>query len=123
MLNHRFILPEGILVLNPESPLETADFVALGHQLDPYIAAHGNLPGLMIHAKVFPGWANIEALLAHVKFIEGHLQKVQKLAVVSDNPILTEVPKIVAHLVRAEVRHFPGCEYEAALQWLKAPRT
>jgi hypothetical protein len=38
---------------------------------------------------------------------------------VSDNHILTEVPKIAAHLVHAEVKHFPESEYEAALQWLK----
>jgi len=122
-LNHKLLSPEGILILEPDSPLEAADFAALGRQIDPYIAEHGKLPGLMIHAKVFPGWTNLEAFLAHVKFIEGHLQKVQKLAVVSDNPVLTELPKIVAHLVRAEVRHFSESEYETALQWLKAPRT
>ena len=121
MLNHRLLSPEGILILEPESPLDAADFVALGHQIDPYIAKHGKLPGLMIHAKAFPGWSNLDAFLAHVRFIEGHLQKVQKLAIVSDNPILTEVPKIVAHLVRAEVRHFPESKSEAALRWLKVP--
>ena len=123
MLNHKLLLPEGLLILEPESPLEVADFVDLGHQIDPYIAKHGKLPGLMIHAKVFPGWINLEAFLAHVRFIEAHLQKVQKLAIVSDNHVLTEVPRIVAHLVRAEVKHFPESEYEAALRWLKAPRT
>jgi hypothetical protein len=121
ILNHKFVLPEGILILEPESPLVAADFAALGRQIDPYIAAHGNLPGLMIHAKVFPGWTNLKAFLAHVRFIEGHLQKVHKLAVVSDSPVLGEVPKIVAPLVHAEVKHFPESEYEAALQWLKAP--
>ena len=121
MLKHRLLLPEGILILEPESPLEAADFVVVGHEIDPYIAKHGKLPGLMIHAKVFPGWTNLEAFLAHMKFIEGHLQKVQKLAIVSDNPILTEVPRIAAHLVRAEVKHFPESEYEVALQWLKVP--
>ena len=118
-LNHKLLLPEGILILEPESSLEAADFVVVGHAIDPYIAEHGKLPGLMIHAKAFPGWTNLEAFLAHIRFIEGHLQKVQKLAIVSDNHILTEVPKIAAHLVRAEVKHFPESEYEAALQWLK----
>ena len=118
-LNHKLLLPEGILILEPESPLEAADFVVVDREIDPYIAKHGKLPGLMIHAKVFPGWENLEAFLAHIRFIEGHLQKVQKLAIVSDNHILTEVPKIAAHLVHAEVKHFPESEYEAALQWLK----
>jgi hypothetical protein len=122
MLNHKLLSPEGILILEPASPLEAADFEALGSEIDPYIAEHGKLPGLMIHAKAFPGWTNLEAFLAHIRFIEGHLQKVQKLAIVSDNHILTEVPKIFAHLVHAEVRHFAESEYAAALQWLKVAR-
>ena len=119
MLKHKLLAPEGILILEPESPLTAADFVALGREVDPYMKENGKLPGLMIHAKAFPGWANLEAFLAHMTFIE-HLQKVQKLAIVSDNLILTEVPRIFAHLVHAEIKHFPESEYQAALQWLKA---
>jgi len=121
MLNHKLLLPEGTLILEPESPLDAADFVALDHQIDPYIAIHGKLPGLMIHAKAFPGWANLDAFLAHVKFIAGHVQKVQKIAVVSDNHLLTEVPEMIASLVRGEIRHFPESHFEAALGWLKLP--
>jgi hypothetical protein len=121
MLNHKLLSPDGILILEPSAPLEAADFAALAKEIDPYIAKHGKLPGLMIHAKAFPGWLNLEAFLAHMRFIEGHLQNVNKLAIVSDNHILTEVPRIVGHLVRAEVKHFPESDYDAALQWLKTP--
>jgi hypothetical protein len=121
MLKHTLLSPEGILILEPESPLDVADFAALGRQIDPYIAKHGKLPGLMVHAKAFPGWSNLDGFLAHIKFIEGHLQKVRKIAVVSDNHLLTEVPVMVASLVRAEIRHFPESQYDAALRWLKVP--
>ena len=53
-----------------------------------------------------------------MRFIESHHQKIKRLAVVSDSILLTEVPKIVAHLVQADVKHFPESAYEAALQWL-----
>ena len=39
---------------------------------------------------------------------------------VSDSVLLTDVSKIAAHLVHAEVKHFPDSEYADALQWLKA---
>ena len=118
MLNHKLLSKEGILILEPEAPLEAADFDGLAHKIDPYIAEHGKLPGLMIHAKVFPGWMNLEAVFAHMRFIESHHQKIQRLAVVSDSFLLKELPKLAAHLVHAEVKHFPESAYEDALRWL-----
>ena len=119
MLNHKLLLPEGILILEPDAPLQATDFEGLAHEIDPYIAEHGKLTGLMIHARAFPGWANLDAFLAHMRFIESHHQKIHRLAVVTNSSLLTEVPKIAAHLVRAEVKQFPESAYEAALRWLR----
>jgi hypothetical protein len=119
MLSHKLLLPEGILVLEPAAPLQAADFEGLAHEIDPYIAEHGKLPGLMIHARAFPGWANLDAFLAHMRFIESHHQKIHRLAVVTNSSLLTEVPRIAAHLVRAEVKQFPESAYEDALRWLR----
>ena len=119
MLRHKLLLPEGILVLEPDAPLQTADFEGLAHEIDPYIAEHGKLQGLMIHARAFPGWADLDAFLDHMRFIESHHQKIHRLAVVSDSSLLTEIPKIAAHLVRAEVKQFPESAYEDALRWLR----
>jgi hypothetical protein len=118
MLNHKLLSTEGILILKPTAPLEAADFEGLANEINPYIAEHGKLPGVMIHAKLFPSWVNIEAVFADMRFIESHHQKIQKLAVVSDSSPLTEVPKIAAHLVHAEVKHFAESAYEDALRWL-----
>jgi len=120
MLNHKLLSKEGMLILEPAAPLEAADFEGLAHEIEPYIAEHGKLPGVMIHAKVFPGWVNIEAFFAHMRFIETHHQKVQRLAVVSDSLLLKELPKLAAHLVHAEVKHFPESAYEEALRWLES---
>jgi hypothetical protein len=119
MLSHKLLLPEGILVLEPDAPLQAADFEGLAHEIDPYIAEHGKLQGLMIHARAFPGWANLDAFLAHMRFIESHHQKIHRLAVVTNSSLLTEVPKIAAHLVRVEVKQFPESAYEDALRWLR----
>ena len=118
MLKHKFILAEGILVLEPDAPLEAADFEGLAREIDPYIAKYGTLPGLMIHASAFPGWANIQAFRAHMRLIETHLQKLQKLAVVTDSSFLAELPKFAAHLVQTELKHFPESAYDDALRWL-----
>ncbi len=123
MLNHKLLRPDGILVLEPDTPFESADFEVLAHEIDPYIAEHGKLSGVMIHAKKFPGWVNLEAFFAHMQFIQRYHRKVTRLAVVSDSGLLTELPRIADHLVHAEVKPFPKSEQEAALRWLRETAT
>lgn len=120
MLKHIIIEPEKILVLEPHAPLEATDFEDLAREIDPYIADHGKLPGLLIRAKAFPGWVNVDAFLAHMRFIKSHHQNIVRLAVVSDGVLLTDLSKIAAHLIHAQVKNFSESEYEDALQWLKA---
>ena len=120
MLEHQLLLPEGILVVEPVAALQVTDFADLVREVDPYIAEHGKLSGLMIHAKTFPGWADLHAFLAHMKFIKSHYQKIARLALVTDSKLLEELPKIAGHLVHVQVRHFSQSQYEDALRWLKA---
>ncbi|MGA3269332.1 MAG: STAS/SEC14 domain-containing protein, partial [Verrucomicrobiota bacterium] len=47
MLKHQLLLPERILILEPAAPFEAADFEGLVREIDPYIAEHGKLSGLM----------------------------------------------------------------------------
>ncbi len=123
MLDHKLLSAEGILILEPTSPLEAADFEALAREIDPYIAEHGHLSGVLVHAKAFPSWVNLQAAVAHMRFIESHHQMLRRLAVVTDSSLLTELSKIAAHLVHPEVKHFSEAGYEDALQWLRsAPR-
>ncbi|MEO6800957.1 MAG: STAS/SEC14 domain-containing protein [Rhodanobacter sp.] len=119
MLEHRLLLPEGILILEPVAPLEVGDFDDLARETDPYIAEHGKLPGLMIHAKEFPGWANPDAFLAHMHFVKSHYRKIGRLAMVTDSKLLEELPRIAGHLVHVQVKHFSESQYEGALRWLK----
>ena len=119
MLKHTLLLPEGILILEPSSPLEAADFEALAHEIDPYLTEHNTLAGVMAFAKAFPGWLNLEAAVAHLRLIESYHQNIKKLALVSDNSLLAELPKIVAQLVHPDVKHFSESEYEDALSWLR----
>jgi hypothetical protein len=118
-LKHQLLMPEGILILEPDAPLEAADFESLNREIDPYIAEHGKLTGLMIHAKAFPGWANLAAFRAHLHFIESHHRKIARLAIVTDGKVLGELPKIAAHLVHVQVKSFSESRLDDALRWLK----
>ena len=48
------------------------------------------------------------------------VEKIKRLAIVSDNGLLSALPKFAAHLVHPDVKHFGESEYEDALSWLKS---
>ena len=55
MISHKLLRERRILIVIPEGPLEKTDFEALARAVDPYIEAQGQLNGLLIFAKLFPG--------------------------------------------------------------------
>ncbi len=119
MLNHELRHDDGILVLKPEGPLAAADFTALAGVVDAYLERHGTLRGVLIHAKSFPGWQNFGALLAHLKFVRNHHQRIEKIAAVADGAFATIMPHIASHFVHAQVRHFDFAREDAAWDWLR----
>ncbi len=119
MLKHSLISAEEILILEPSDPLEAANIEAVPHDIDPYIAEDGSLPGVLIFAKAFPGWLNLEAAIAYLQLIDRHHQMIHKLAVVIDNGLLAKLPHFAVHLLHPEVKHFSEDAYEDALSWLQ----
>jgi hypothetical protein len=119
MLKHDLREDDGILTLHPEGPLESADFAALASDVDAYLARHGTLRGVLICAKSFPGWKDFGALLAHLKFLKKHLQRIEKVAVVADGTMANIMPNIANHFVHAQVQHFDFAREDAAWAWLK----
>ncbi|QEG37013.1 SpoIIAA family protein [Bythopirellula goksoeyrii] len=120
MVNAELLEQDGILVIKPEAPLAEEDFKSIGSLVDPYIEKHGKLNGILIQAENFPGWQNFASFVSHIKFIHDHHKTVAKIAAVSDSKFLEIAPNIASHFVKAEVKHFPAGEYEAAMEWLKA---
>ena len=119
MLNYDLRHDEGILVLKPEGPLEAADFTTLTSQVDAYLENHGTLRGVLIRAKSFPGWDNFGALLAHLKFVRDHHQRIERVAVVADGAFAAIMPNIGSHFVHALVQHFDFERENAAWDWLR----
>ena len=118
MISHEFLRDRGILIVTPEGPLEKADFEVIGREVDPYIEAQGQLNGLLISAKSFPGWKDFAALVSHLRFVKNHHQKIQKVAAVTDSGFLSILPHIANHFVAAEVKHFDFRDKDRALEWL-----
>lgn len=120
MLNFDLLPDRGVVILKPEGALRAEDFAALAAAVDPYLEQQGALNGLMIDAPSFPGWENFAGLISHLRFVRDHHRRIRRVAVVSDNALLTAGPKIASHFVTAELKSFPAAERAAALTWLEA---
>lgn len=60
-------------------------------------------------------------MLRHLRFIRDHQKLIEKIALVSDAPILDFAPKLARHFVAAQIRHFPADRLDAALDWVAEP--
>jgi hypothetical protein len=120
MIHPELLRDQGILIITPEGPLQESDFVSLAKLVDPFIESEGELHGLLIHTKSFPGWTDFGAMLSHLKFVKNHHQHIAKVAAVTDSGFLTIMPSIVSHFIHAKVRHFDFNNKESALTWLQS---
>ena len=118
MIESNLDTANAILTVRPTAKLEQADFESLAKTVDPFVEKSGGLRGLVIEAKAFPGWAGFGALVAHLRFVRDHHQKVRKVAVVTDSAMGDLAEKLASHFVAAQIKHFGAGEGEAARQWI-----
>lgn len=107
-----------ILTVQPKSALDKHDFTTLAAAVDPDIDKHGDLNGLIIDAKSFPGWDGFAAMVTHLRFVRDHHRHVQKIAVVTDSPLGDVAEHLTSHFTSAEIKHFPAGAVEAAQRWI-----
>jgi len=119
MIRHELLRENGVLIVRPEGALSSTDFDELARVVDPYLEEQGKLDGLMIVARCFPGWEDLAGLVSHLKFVKDHHRKIRKVAAVTDDRLVSVMPRFVNHFVSAEVRRFGPDEEPQALSWLE----
>jgi hypothetical protein len=113
-LKHNFCLIE------PQGPLLRADFETIAKQIDPVIEEGGQLDGLIIRTRVFPGWESLGDVIEHFRFVKNHHRAIDRIALVTDTPVARILPLIVSHFVSAEVRQFDFDDYDEAVVWMQS---
>ncbi len=107
----------------PEGTLSESDFDSIASVIDPYLEEHGELRGLIIYTKDFPGWDSFGTMLKHFKFVKDHQQKLSHVALVTDSAIGNFAEKIAGHFISAEVKHFPYGQIIDAKNWILGAET
>ena len=116
-VSHRLLPDKGVIVVEVTQALRARDFDELAVTADSWIEAHGQLQGLVIHARRFPGWENLGGLIRHIRFVRDHHRKIRRIAVAADGDLATIGPRIGEHFVQAEVKSFPYDGLDAAIAW------
>jgi SpoIIAA-like len=112
------LLPEtGVIVVEIKEALRAQDFDALALAADTWIEAHGDLRGIVIHAREFPGWENLGSLFRHVRFVRDHHRKVRRIALAADGKLASLASLVGEHFVQAEVRSFAYDDLANAIAW------
>ena len=123
MLNIELNKEAGLAIVQPEGTLSESDFDTVASVIDPYLEEHGELNGLIIYTKDFPGWDSFGAMLKHFKFVKDHQQKLSHVALVTDSAIGNLAEKIAGHFISAEVKHFPYSQVVDAKSWILGAET
>ena len=119
-LSFELLRDESVLILRPGGELEAEDFVRIAAEVDPYIEEMGGLRGLMLFAEKFPGWEDFSAFSTHLRFVKNHQRRIGKVAIVSDDKLVSMAPRLMRHFLSAEVRRFTAEQKGEALAWLSA---
>lgn len=120
MLDVKIDRTNHVAVIVPDGPLSESDFKAASQKIDALIEETGNLKGIVVHAKSFPGWDSIAALIAHLRFIKDHHEKLSRVALATES-VAAHIAEIFAgHFVMAEIRIFSYDDLAKATQWVIA---
>jgi hypothetical protein len=118
VIDHELRPDDGILILRLHKSLEARDFTSLASFVDDYLDHGGQLRGVLISGKSFPGWENLDGLIAHLKFVRDHHTLIDRIAVVADGLVARLLPSVASHFVNATLKHFD--DEATALAWLDA---
>lgn len=116
-ISYRLLPESGVIVVDVIRALRAQDFDALTLTADAWIEAHGDLQGLVIHVREFPGWENLGSFLRHMRFVRDHHRKVKRVALAADGKLANLAPEIAKHFVHAEIKSFGYEELDAAIAW------
>ncbi|WP_232478770.1 SpoIIAA family protein [Roseomonas rosulenta] len=118
MLVMELLRDRGIVVLEPDGPLAAGDFDRLAALVDPYLEEVGELRGLIIDTRSFPGWDGLEGLLAHGRFVRGHAARVKRVAIVTDSDLAGMLARVAGAILPPEIRRFDSGQLEQAHAWI-----
>ena len=119
MLDYELLKNEGLLLLEPQTPIQTRDFAQLCEAVNLYLHGQNRIKGLVIATDDQMGWEDFAELITHLQFNDDAHSHIDKLAFASDLDLDSHIGKVTNQIPSAEVRLFPTSSRSNALAWIK----
>jgi SpoIIAA-like len=120
-ITHRVLSDTGVVVVEVVEPLRVQDIDELATLVDGWLTEHPTLPGLVLHARAFPGWENVSGLVRHLRFIVGHHRHLDRVALAVDGPLAAVAATVAELVAHPQVHQFTFDELSAAIAWASTP--
>jgi hypothetical protein len=111
---------DGVLVVEAGDPLRVQDIEELTSVVQARLAGHPSLRGMVLHAAALPGWENLAAFTAHLRFIGRHRHRIDRIAIVVDGALAAVAARLLDLVLHAEVQRFGRNDLDAAIAWASA---
>ncbi|MEP2023517.1 MAG: STAS/SEC14 domain-containing protein [Reichenbachiella sp.] len=118
MINLSLNKNKGYAILLVTGPISVFDIENLTKEVDQYIEDIGELQGLIIKVKQFPGWDNLDSFFHHLKFVKDHHKVIGKIGFMTENNLISSFPGLASHFVKAELRRFDYGQMDDAVDWI-----
>lgn len=110
------------IVVEISEPLRTEDFAHLGQVVDEWLADHAVLPGMVVHARRFPGWATPGSFVRHIGFVRGHHRRIERIAIAVGGRLPAVLAPVAQRILHPDVRRFDHDSLTTAINWATGPR-
>jgi len=119
--SHRLVPERGVIVVELRGPLRVRDLDAVAATADSWIESHGDLQGLVVHARGSPGWQDLDNLLRQLRFVSDRHRRVRRLALSTDATPASTTSGVASHFDQAEIRHYAFDALDEATAWAGGP--
>ncbi len=108
-----------IVILEPTPPVTEDDVNAVSRVIDEHIMKDNCLTGILVKAKDLPSWSSLSAMMAHVRFLQNHHDKILCIAIVSNSFMAVMLETLTHHFCSADIKLFKHDDEALARAWIQ----
>lgn len=112
------VSPRGILSLQLEGSLASANVRVLSDQTLAAVHRAGELKGLLIQVSQFPPWRDFVSFMDHLRFIQEQKDNFRRVAVVTATTPVAFSRQLAGYFPQASVERFAAHSIGRAQAWL-----
>ncbi len=119
MINIQVNPQAGVLTLNIDEPLASANMRMLSDRAEADVARSNGLRGMIIAAPQFPNWRDLSALFDKLRSLQAYRSALARIAVVTESSPLEFAGQLAGYFPGAEIDRFSAQRLERAQAWVE----